>query len=270
MKWLVVTFLLTVTQTAWPQYKSGTVIFLSLSENQLTVAADSRITFGSGEYQDTECKISAFGSKFIFTMAGVAENGTKWNARSIARQIWQSESKDGSGASDLHIRVSDKWITAMEKVYDDPALIAASRTQTGTDYLASAAFAALDKSGKINVMLVDIGFDLRFFDATGKIRFFADRRILLKQSALGHADVVTEFLSRSSERSIAYMEWFDTTSAALSRSKEQAALASKFIELSILLHPKNTELGFPIDVVQFGPPPLGIHWIWIKPNCQQN
>jgi hypothetical protein len=47
-------------------------------------------------HNDNECKISRFGRKFAFTMAGTAHgdrsNGVAWNAHSVARRAWEKES----------------------------------------------------------------------------------------------------------------------------------------------------------------------------------
>src|SRR6266849_10059738 len=86
MNWLVfVTMLLTI-QLARPQVKNGTILFINFTPDDLSVAADSRMTLGeTGKYDDTECKISAFGNKFVFTMAGGVFADAERNPHLIAR-----------------------------------------------------------------------------------------------------------------------------------------------------------------------------------------
>jgi len=83
---------------------SGTLIYLRSARDYVTVAADSRITYDPGEYNDDACKISAFGTRFVFAMAGYS-NGTDWDVNSIARQIWNEESKSNTNARELVQRV---------------------------------------------------------------------------------------------------------------------------------------------------------------------
>lgn len=81
-------------QLASPQLKTGTILFINFSPDDLTVAADGRMTLGNtGRYEDTECKISAFGNKFVFAMAGGVFTDAGRNPHSIARQIWTTESR---------------------------------------------------------------------------------------------------------------------------------------------------------------------------------
>jgi hypothetical protein len=118
---------------------------------------------------------------------------------------------------------------------------------------------------------VDIEFDSALFDSTSQIRI-TDRSGTVPEGfsgGTGYAEVVLEFMNRTSPRAKDYMNWFMTRIAKMPPSKQTAELASKFIELSILLHPKNSELAFPVDVVQLKGGG-SVDWVWVKPNCQKN
>ena len=74
MKSLVITFFVFSIGVAWPQIEGGTVVFVYFSKDEVTVAADSRtIRIPDGAQFDTECKISAFGNQFVFSLAGIAK-----------------------------------------------------------------------------------------------------------------------------------------------------------------------------------------------------
>ena len=70
MKWIACVFLLSPISAATAQVKTGTVLYVDLSKDEFTVAADSRSIFLGGNHDDTECKILAFGNQFVFGMAG--------------------------------------------------------------------------------------------------------------------------------------------------------------------------------------------------------
>src|ERR1700732_4343815 len=110
-------------QLAWPQLQNGSVIFLDFEKEGITMSADSRmISSRDGRHSDNECKVSAFGDKFAFQVAGLIRNDISngWDVRRIARRIWRSESRHESDAAKLVQAVSDEWIAATRKIYNDP------------------------------------------------------------------------------------------------------------------------------------------------------
>jgi hypothetical protein len=265
----LMTLVLALSQFAWPQIKSGSVVVVEREQGKLTVASDSRSTTDTGKHDDTDCKIFAFGSKFIFTMAGVISiQNPKWDAQSVAREIWERESKTVSSTPLLQ-RVGDKWIEAAERVYSLPRVIQDVRKHSGKiPVIANAFFAAIDNSGKLQTRAINIGFDMRLFDATGKVKLTHDIGELQPNSLLvgGLGEVVNEFNFQATPRAKSYMSWFKAHIADLPLDRQHAELNSKFIELSILLHPRSKELGFPVDVLQLQEG-TGVRWVWRKPNC---
>jgi hypothetical protein len=267
MKMKLLMVLLILAQCASAQIESGSVVVVDRQQGKLTVAADSRLTTDTGKYQDTECKIFAFGPKFIFTMAGVISIASvKWTAPSSAREIWERESNIPSNIPLLQ-RVANKWIEGAEKAYRAPGVVPDVRKHT-TGVIVNAFFAEIDQSGKLQTDAVDIDFDRKLFDATGKVHISHDSEALRENSTLvgGLGEIVDEFNQQTSLRAKSYMPWFKAHIADLPLDKQHAELASKFVELSILLHPRRKELGFPIDVLQFQEG-TGVRWVWHKANC---
>ena len=265
----LLTFLvLFLNQFALGQLKSGSVIYIDFAQDQLTISADSRMNIGAGGHDDTECKISAFGSTFVFSMAGAARKGTEWSAHSVAREIWERESKINPDST-LLPRVVKDFIEAMERIYGDPSVIQDVRKHVSDDpVMANAFFAAVDKAGKLRAQAVDIDFELQLFDSTGKVKLIHNVSEIPADSSAsaGHDDIVIEFRHQTTQRAKDYMGWFKRRIADLPPDQQRAELASKYIELSILLHPKNNELAFPVDVLQLRKG-TGVHWVWRKPNC---
>jgi hypothetical protein len=274
MKWIVAAFFLGTAQMAWPQVQTGTSIVYDLSQNQFTIAADSRRNNPeTGEYDNFQCKISAFGQKFVFSMSGYVEKINRWNAHALARKIWQKESSGEISADKLTTAVAGKWLTAMETTYSDADIVPTFRKHMfpgDQPILASAIFVATDKSGTVVGRVVNIYFDLQLFDATGTTRLIPDNNPMAETwGGLGFSEIFLEFGKETSLRATEYMKWFTPQISALSHSRHDAKLASKFVELTILLHPRNSELGFPIDLLQLNGG-TGVHWGQHKQKCPEN
>jgi hypothetical protein len=269
MRWLTLLPILGSAVLGWAQVQSGTVLYADFSQNQLVIAADSRTTGSGGDHIDTECKIHAFGPRFVFAMAGVVKSLNQWDAQSVAREAWKRESQVTSDPETLISRVPDDWIAEMEKLYADRDAISQSqRLIAGNPVLANAIFATVDKLGKVKVRMVDISFAIDF---TGKILMNHDSHFAPDGATLygGHAEVITEFLRGTSPRAADFMKWFRARISTEDSNMQRADLASKFVELSILLNPHNETLAFPIDVVRLTGTE-GVRWVWRKENCPEN
>jgi len=144
MKWLTVVLLLLSVEVAWPQVKTGSVVYLDFAKDEVTIAADSRVTITGGEHNDGECKISAFGNQFVFSMTG-AVGAKGWNAHTIARQIWQKQSRLEPDPVRLVTIVAKNWAIEMERIYARPDVIRKFQ-ERNTSVLANAFFAAASKS----------------------------------------------------------------------------------------------------------------------------
>lgn len=272
MNWLVIVPILWAFQMASPQVETGTILFINFTPDDLTVAADSRRTFGdTGKYDDTDCKISAFGNKFVFAMAGGVFTDAGRNPRSIARQIWTTESRTEESATKLVPAVAEKWTTRMEQVYAESGEVGNVRKHTGGEVLANAFFAATDGEGRMALVAVNIDFDGRLFDTYGQVRVTHDIQNFAIDSwaSAGLDEVADEYRLETSDRARKYMARFRTEISALTPREQRAKLATKFVELSIRLHPRKAELGLPVDVLQLKPV-VGITWVSLKTNCPQN
>jgi hypothetical protein len=266
MRWLTLLSILGSALLGSAQVQSGTVLYADFSQNQLVIAADSRTTGSGGDHFDTECKIHAFGRRFVFAMDGVVKSLNQWDAQSVAREAWKRESQLTSDPETLISRVPDDWVTEMEKLYADRDAISQSqRLIAGTPVLANAIFATVDKVGKVKVRVLDVSYAI---DLTGKILMNHDSYFAPDGATLlgGHSEVIKEFLGGSSPRAVDYMRWFRARIATEDSNMQRADLASKFVELSILLNPHNETLAFPIDVVRLTGAE-GVHWVWRKENC---
>jgi hypothetical protein len=280
-KLLLCVLIMTLRSPAWAQMQHGTVIYFDFSQDDLTIAADSR-TGAAGRTVDTECKISAFGDQFIFAVSGLARRTTslpsgsevtKWTAQSIARSAWQTATSDNrSGSAPMLVAgVAAKWLSRMENNFASPDAIRLARpylAQSDEHILAEGLFAATDKAGNLSMKAATIFVDLPLFDSTGQIRLWHETYDGKPDTwgSTGYDEVVEEFKRRTSERARQYMQQFEGSISALTKSEQRASLAAKLIELSILYHPKKEILGPPIDVLQLVRG-SGVHWIHRKESC---
>jgi hypothetical protein len=283
MNRFVLAFLLCLGQVATPRIETGTVIYVHISQDDVTIAADSRrILVGTEQHSDESCKISAFGDKFIFTAAGMtsyqSDKHEGWDAHTIARELWRKQSNSESNAINLVNNVAEQFVIQMESIYRSPEFIAAAKiNQSGGDpVLISALFAATDKSGALAIRALNIDYDDKLFSSSGEVRLVHDFTTLQAEKGgeekfigMGHDEVIGEFISMKSTRSREFMAWFLPQLTAVSPGQRRTALASKYIELSILLHPKSDQVGFPIDVLQLERT-TGVRWISVKPNCPKD
>ncbi len=272
MNWLVIVPILWAFQVESPQVKTGTVLVIDFSPDDLTVAADSRMTFwDTGKHDDTVCKISAFGNKFVFAMSGTVFTDAGRNPNSIARQIWTTESRTEESATKLVPAVAEKWTTRMEQFYAKSVQVGELRKHTRRAVLANALFAATDSESRMAVVGVNMDFDESLFDTYGQVRVTRDIQNVPIDSwvSVDLKQVAYEFRWETSDRAKKYMARFRTEISALTPREQRAKLATKFVELSIRLHPRNAELGLPVDVLQLRPA-LGINWVSLKSNCPQN
>jgi hypothetical protein len=136
--------------------------------------------------------------------------------------------------------------------------------------VANAFFAAVDEAGKISVKVINIDFDLQLFDSASIVKMLHETIDIRADHsfAVGLDEIEQEFRSTTTQRAKDYMAWFKRRIATFPRDQQNAELASKYVELSILLHPRNSELAFPVDVLQLRAD--GAHWVWLKSSCPSN
>lgn len=257
---------------AWPELRTGSVIYVNLSKSEITMSADSKVTFSKSDDSHTDCKISAFGDKFAFEIAGLIKDDKPhgWDARLIARKGWKSESLRESDAVKLVQAVADRWIAGTKKIYSDPEYLRHKRlSHPESDTIANVVFAATDKKGQLAVRAVNVVFDTTAFDSKGIVRLnypFADLSSGTWKAA-GSDEIIMEYMTGASVRAMEFLkEWRTQQASNPSPSARQADLATKIIDLSIRLHPHPERIGPPVDVLQIMPT-TGIRWIQRKPQC---
>jgi hypothetical protein len=256
---------------AWPQTETGTVVVFVLSENEITVAAESRaVQSDTGKPDDTSCKIRAFGDQFFFSMAGPSGHkqdaaGPGWSAYRDARSAWRKAGKLGmvSSAQGLTNDVAERWAVFMEGRLNERKVIKEIRHTLWGNTVASGLFGGTNRAGEIAVTRTDIFVDLPLFDRKGIVKLWHDkveRQKLRDGGALGLGEIAAEYVQRTTETT--------RQNRNLSPGEQDAEIARKLVELSITMHPRREMLGGKIDELRLDRG-KGITWLKLKQNCKK-
>jgi hypothetical protein len=269
MKWFVVFALFC--EMAWPQTETGTVVVFIVSQNGITVAADSRIVDAlTRKHDDTGCKIRAFGNEFFFAAAGTAGHiqdaaGSGWSSYADAKHAWQHAQKLAmvSSAQRMTDDVAKEWAESMKEHLNKYERIKPMRDLMHGNNLGSALFGGTNAAGELGVTRADLTINLALFDSRQIVQLSSDTvelPDLHDGGTLGLGEIAAQNMR--------------TTYAAikqrhdLSPSAQDAEIARKLVELSIDLHPRREMLGRPVDELRLSKG-AGITWISLKDNCKK-
>ncbi len=163
--------------------------------------------------------------------------------------------------------VAKEWATRMNKFYDSPDFIRRVRPGTEDGTITTALFAATRTTGDLAMYAEEISFDRALFDSGGTVKITSNGLPLPEGAELpmGLDEIGNEFLKQTTERARHYMSWFLPQLPAEPRTRAWTK-SEKLVELSILLHSKRDQLGFPIDTAQLLPS-TGVTWRHLKNNC---
>jgi len=197
----------------------------------------------------------------------------KWDAYDIAHSIWASQSKVVHDPVKLIATVANKWADEVERHLQIPESIRVIRQRlTDGNVFESAFFAATSPSGELVSSQINFFLDVDLYDKLGQIHVWHEPNKNLgmggsSRAAIGYSEVAAEFDQQASKRAQAYMKWYLPKISLLKPTSQNAAVAEKLVELTILLHSAQEYLGFPIDELQLVRG-TGIHWLHQKKSCQ--
>jgi len=253
--------------SAWAQAKTGTVVVYLSVNDEIIVAADSRVVNAqTGRHSDKDCKLCAFGKNFFFVSAGAAAqedpSHATWSGVKDAHDAWKDASRlDAiSAAQSVTHDAAKRWASVMQSHFDNPEAMASIRpilAGAETNVIAAAMFgyaSATEVAATRVIIKADMPPELHDVP-TGQQG---------EMSGLGFGEIVNEYVARQTPRAKQFMSSYQEGRLT---SKEYRDLAAKLVQLSIDLHPKRAFLGPPIDelTLQRG---KGITWLQVKPNCQ--
>jgi hypothetical protein len=257
--------------TAADHIHSGTIIVIAQTKDRIIMAADSRSTetvdgVTMTELDDNACKIAVFRGDTLFTAAGILrDRREQWTSMSealaVLRTAPQGRIESGQGEAML-----DKWADAMTKrvgAFSSDQLLAYSSNNAG--HIATGILAGIGSDKQLWLRAAILSYSV----ASG----LSHQRYMMvpKGSAtayyfVGKPEIGLEFeRDKSSTRALqerASWARLNLSGAALDRFK-----ARRLVELTVLYHSPNVEVGGPVDEVELDA--KGARWLQLKPNCSR-
>jgi hypothetical protein len=259
---------------------TGTLVILNSSQEEIVVAADSRMHMASAHRDfDDRCKITAFGDELIVAAAGTtysfAQGGrvVLWDAHTIARKIFDGLSKERT-QEPTPLRFAKAWGNEVKEKLKADLVRDRQETLQGVpgNLLANAIFAGF-YHGSPFIVVVEITFSIT---DNGQIEteFSLDTFEEPVWEMIGHSDVAYELFEGRTDRA---HEWWHDMKARIRKDDDPIAFvtidAVRFSMANQPLEKIGNEMvqpiGGPIDAVRLKRTG-GIDWIQRKENCPSN
>lgn len=234
---------------------SGTIIVFGVSDQFITVAADSEMFEPDTGQKKTQCKIATLSDKSIFSFTGMtylqstAHPEMLWDAYDQARKAFYFVRKSGIRNNPEFLKaVALQWTQNAKNVFTQMTHTDAAwfwRNVQNSPHL-RAAFCGFDEAGRIGVVEVRIelipsqhGFEntINSYHEDKTVRFFA----------IGETQIAAEFiLLKTSRARLEYTQWLKTAQKK-SQIKQASLRTIDLVQLSIRYLPKSARVGPPIS-----------------------
>jgi hypothetical protein len=262
--------------------ETGSVVVVMYNEDQAVMAADSRRTnVATGRVLDDDCKIAAFGDKFIAGWTGASHLPTGITSKTVTLRIWRAESSRRGKSTNrqfVHV-IASAWQAAMIRHWTEEAdavvIDELSKQFPDQEGIAAAIFASLDSGlGVVDLCGTNINFDRnsrdRFHGIPGPIVDLVGPKpgpeLVLRDAELGSFDIALEYLRQTTPRAKEFMQSFVPYVESLAPEKRAEEMARKMVELQIKLG-GTAGVGGNIDVLELGRG-IGTHWVQAKEQCR--
>jgi hypothetical protein len=228
------------------EVKSGTVVVMAYSQNHVVLEADSRQFNGTtGTYEDSACKLSAFGDKFLFGESGFA-GYDGWSGAYLARKIVSALSSDSP--PNITQTISIAWGNSMQEHLRLVPQNVLNASKVGPEGELGMAFFVGIENENIEVRIVTIhtpdrsGFNIKAVKPSMRETAFL---------AIGKNEIFGEFAVHPiSQRAIAEIRKWNLSK--LSPGEFDQFKAKRLVELTIkLAKPEDIPfLGGDVDMVE--------------------
>jgi hypothetical protein len=264
------------------QLSHGTVVLLSVSDNRVIVAADSRGVTDGDPPNDHICKITALGEHMLFTEAGVdGEVHTKltsfnWSVQHEAVKAFLAVQhiRPAVSPSRMTSAVVAAWTRRAKRRYED------SEKRISKDLLGLKSNILMDAvfvgsfGGKLEIQEVSMTFDKELL----RKHNFAPVIVSTKPwaitsdatlKALGESQIVIEFSGETSIRAQQEaLRWSIQMLGKASIDIETLRL-QHLIDLSITYAPYESGIGGAVDEAELTPR-TNVHWLLQKKECPED
>lgn len=208
--------------------RTGSVVVYFISQDEITVAADSRITNTlSGAHEDTYCKIRAFGDHFVVAVAGITQ-GDRWSSPDIAKHVWKAEQNGRLTPEEFANEVANGWLSRVQAHLQNQREISQARRELEGGVVTYALFGATDSVGRLAAARATIAVDLALFDSKHIVHLIPKLEPLQLGSGgtLGLGEIANEYYKRTTSRADQYMKSYLATIASQPAGVHDASLAS--------------------------------------------
>jgi hypothetical protein len=256
---------------------TGTLVILDSSQDEIVVAADSRMHVASTHQKfDNRCKVTALGNELIFAASGTTyafsrDGGIVWDVHTIARDVFVRLSKK-IAKEPMPLRLANAWGDQVKEKLNADLMRNPQETLQGAyeNTLVSAIFAGFYEGSPL-VVVGEFTFKTA---STGQIETefsFFDVAKGPTWEMIGNTDIAYELFEGRSSRA---HQWSQDVNARI--PKDGDPLAFKIID-AVRFSMENYPLvkigdemfqpiGGPIDAVRLKRKG-GIEWIQRKQNC---
>lgn len=281
---LVVVF--SMCSLAWSQMKTGTIVVVSSSKHKVVMAADSRVNFGDGRYEDSYCKIAALNDKLIFAATGIVGDnsyllpedlrfGATEEARKAARTF--DVIPDFPVFSDqprVH-RIATDWGQAMARRFNAASDIRLKHwleliSKTGERAFVLGIFAGLERDGRVSVAVahVDYGSPMKGFivSPASSYLMYTDITDIPETTSYGMPEIVHNISEGKTDFAKVEQSGIRELRRTLPPDKLDRYLVIRLVDLTIAFHPKQEFVGGKIDAIELREGGT-VQWIQRKDTC---
>lgn len=278
------------TGEAWPELASGTIVVVTYSKQKAILAADSRVNFGDGKYDDSYCKVTALSDRILFTATGIVGDSSyllpedlRFSALEEAKRVFADVSKSPSSAlrppyEGIVGELATDWGLAMTARFNQASQVRLKEwlrrvSPSGERAFVIGIFAGQDSDGQVRVKAAHVTYREPKKDANNLpiARFY----MLSTEStsddatitdAFGMPEVVQQINSGKVEVAASELGPLPGLSKATDPAQYDRLRTIKLVELTIAHHPKREFLGGKIDAAEIVRGGV-VRWIQRKENC---
>ena len=279
---------------AWPQVRSGSIVVLGRSRQRVVIAADSRVNFGDGKFDDSSCKITALSDKLVFAATGIVGDssyllpeGLRFEATEEAKKIFLQYSQAPENIFDLgtvgtlasnwgeamagHFRAAaqaspaslQEWLKRVEVSHEEPFLVGL--------------FAGLESDGEISVYSVRVDYAQPDAGPALAVPFFLTSMPFSDEfpddfpllTPFGMPEIVREISDGQTDRAKQEINARSLLLRTLSAESFARRQVIRMVDLTIAYHPKQEFVGGRIDAIELARSGK-VRWVQRKQNCPEN
>lgn len=269
--------------SAWTQSEFGTIVVVFRSEDKIVMAADSRVNYGDGIYDDNHCKIVALGNEIIFAATGIVGEFSsslpqelRFSAGEEVRRVFSnpwfdSELLDFQGKV---AQLASRWGAAMTNRFTRAAprrLQHWLERMTG-DIFIQGIFAGVEPDGHLSLVVTKVTYGRPIAGLERRTATFHLERIVSDSpflQAFGGTEIFQEFTARSTGRAHREVIQLALDLERYPPELRDALRVIRLVDLTIAFHRRRDSVGGEIDAIE----PLRdrtIRWIQRKPQCPAN